>query len=549
VNFLETIFTRLARTADAPVLAEIREGHIAPASASELLALVARARTFLRAAGLKKTDRCALLAPNSVRWAALDLALMAEGITVVPLYARQAPAELAKILRDASPALLCCGDALLLDALRAAASELPRAVLLDAVFETRATPASDLARAGFAEADPVTIIYTSGTSGEAKGVMLTAANVNHVLRCTNARLDALMGMPGAPDRIFHYAPFCLAASWILLLTALSRNSYLLLSTDLAKLAQEMQAARPHYFLNVPTLLERMRKKVEERIAESGGLGRILFQNAWASWQRRNNGSRGVLDAAWLAAANALVFSKIRAGLGPDLKALICGSAPLAVDTQLFFMMLGIPVLQAYGLTETSAICTLDVPGRVTPGWVGVAIPEVEMRLGENQEILVRGPNIFPGYWQRPGESVQALRDGWFHTGDQGAVDAAGNWRITGRLKSLIILNSGHNIAPEPLEELLQRALGGAQQVFLLGNNRSFLAAVISGEVSRDKAQAAIDTVNRDLPHYQQIRAFRLSAEPFTNENGLLAANGKLRRGAIGERFGGEIDAMYAETRR
>ena len=150
----------------------------------------------------------------------------------------------------------------------------------------------------------------------------------------------------------------------------------------------------------------------------------------------------------------------------ELKALICGSAPLNVETQHYFMMLGIPVLQVYGLTETTAICTMDDPRHVEPGRVGPAINGMEMKLGENDEIVVRGPNIFPGYWNRPQETAKVLRDGWFHTGDQGEVDAAGNWRIVGRIKNLIILGSGHNIAPEPIEdEVLQTscrsAAGGA----------------------------------------------------------------------------------------
>ena len=153
-------------------------------------------------------------------------------------------------------------------------------------------------------------------------------------------------------------------------------------------------------------------------------------------------------------------------IGDNLKALICGSAPLSLETQLYFMMLGIPVLQVYGLTETTAICTMDDPRHVEPGRVGPAIRGIEMKLGENDEIIVRGPNIFPGYWNRPQETAKALRDGWFHTGDQGEVDATGNWRIIGRIKNLIILGSGHNIAPEPIEdeaaaESARRAAGGA----------------------------------------------------------------------------------------
>jgi len=198
----------------------------------------------------------------------------------------------------------------------------------------------------------------------------------------------------------------------------------------------------------------------------------------------------------------------------------------------------------YGLTETTAICTMDVPGRFEPGRVGPAIAGIEMRLAENQEILVRGPNIFPGYWNRPQETQNALHDGWFHTGDQGEVNAAGNWKITGRIKNLIILGSGHNIAPEGIEEEMESRLPGAQ-VVLVGNGRSYLSAVITGSANADQAQAALDAVNATLPHYKQVRAFRISAEPFTIDNGLLTANGKLKRDLIARRFQIEIEEMYA----
>ncbi len=209
------------------------------------------------------------------------------------------------------------------------------------------------------------------------------------------------------------------------------------------------------------------------------------------------------------------------------------------------MMLGIPVLQVYGLTETTAICTMDDPRHLEPGKVGPAIPEIEMQVGENQEILVRGPNIFPGYWNRPHETARVLRDGWFHTGDQGEVDAAGNWRIIGRLKNLIILNSGHNIAPEPLEDELVRRLPGAQQAVLVGNGCSFLAAIVTGKCRRDEVERVLEQFNHELPHYKGVRAFYLSAEAFSVENGLLTANGKLKRDAISARFRSAIDEMYA----
>ncbi|MGH9757876.1 MAG: long-chain fatty acid--CoA ligase, partial [Candidatus Acidiferrales bacterium] len=191
---------------------------------------------------------------------------------------------------------------------------------------------------------------------------------------------------------------------------------------------------------------------------------------------------------------------------------------------------------------------MDDPRHVVPGSAGPAIPGTEMKLAENDEIIVRGPHIFAGYWQRPKETEQALTGGWFHTGDQGEVDAAGNWRITGRLKNLLILNSGHNIAPEPLEDALMRELPEAQQIMLLGNQKSFLAALItpgcSNGLTPERVQACIDACNASLPHYKQIRAFRIVDEAFTIENGLLTANGKIKRDAVLARHAAAIEDLY-----
>jgi len=368
-----------------------------------------------------------------------------------------------------------------------------------------------------------------------------------MLSCTTARLNQLMGRRDVPDKVFHYLPFSFAGSWILLLSCLSRESALTLSVDLARLADEMGRTAPNYFLNVPTLLERIRSGVEDNMRKRGGKVEEIFDRAKAAWFRLDAKAPQPWDFFWLGLAGLIIFPAIRKRLGANLRALICGSAPLARETQLFFMMLGIPVLQVYGLTETTGICTLDDPAHIEAGRVGPAGPGIEMKLGENSEILVRGPNVFPGYWNRPEQTAQVVRDGWFHTGDQGDVNTAGNWRITGRLKNLIILNSGHNIAPEPIEEEFLRALRDAQQVMLVGNNRSFLAAIVTGEVARSEIESQMERLNATLPHYGKIRMFHSVREPFTIENGLLTANGKLKRDSIAARYGKEIERMYAKT--
>lgn len=554
MTFLERIFARLERAADSPVLGEVRDGQIVTMTGSDLLATIVEARGFVTARGLKPGDRCALLAPNSIRWIALDLALMAEGVIVVPLDPRQLAKDWIAVIRDSTPSMVCCLDAAPAAGIQAASGTGPATVLFDEIFG--GPPAEAAPPRHHADHDAVTIVYTSGTSGEPKGVVLNAGNITFMLGCTNARLDQLMGRQVEQESVFQYAPFCFAAARILLFTSLSRHTILTLSTDLTKLADELKLAAPDYFVNVPMFLERVRRRIEESIQKRGGFAAKVFTRAQQAYLQRQSGSGRATDSFWLAVANALIFPAIRKNVGPNLKALICGSAPLAADTQLFFMMIGIPVLQVYGLTETTAICTMDEPGNVEPGCVGRAVSGVEMTLAENGEILVRGPNIFPGYWQRPEETAKALEGGWFHTGDQGEVDASGNWRISGRLKNLIILNSGHNIAPEPLEHALATSLPEAQQVVLLGNQRSFLAALVTSAgtngasnggnpgVSAAKVQSALDALNAGLPHYKQIRAFQVLPESFTMENGLLTTMGKLKRDAISARFAPEIEKLY-----
>jgi long-chain acyl-CoA synthetase len=545
-NFLETILAQLKRADGRVVLREIRGGNFVSVTGRELLEQIQLVRLFLHSSRVQPGDRCALLAPNSIRWAAFHLALMAEGVIVVPLYSRQAPAELAGMMKDCWPRLILVSDAALGDAVAQSWPEAPRRVLFDEVLRrSSAQPPVGDAPNPRQDSDIVTIIYTSGTSGEPKGVCLNIGNLTHLLSCTTERLDQLMGVTHEPDRVFHYLPFNFAASTILLLSCLIRESILTLSTDLNNLTDEIRLASPNYFLNVPTLLERVRRGVEEAITKRPAVIRSLFARARTAWQRQHVGRGRALDAFWLALGRALIFRKIRERFGPHLRALICGSAPLAPETQQFFLMLGIPVLQAYGLTETTGICTLDDPRvPVEPGYVGTVITGIEMKLGENEEIVVRGPHIFPGYWNRPKETARVLQDGWFHTGDQGEVNVRGNWRISGRIKNLIILNSGHNIAPEPIEEKIARLLPAAQQVVVVGNGKGYLCALISGVIESAAVQAALDTVNPELPHYRQIRNFALVPDVFSPENGLLTVNGKLRRDAINARYASEINAMY-----
>lgn len=543
-NFLENLFDQLHRTADRIVLREVRGEQFTGVTGRELLDQVGRVRGYLRSVGLQAGDRCALLGNNSISWIVVDLALMAEGAIVVPLYARQAASELAGMMKDCGARFFFVNDAALSESVANLWPEVP----------SRITPAEAITAVPSGESitnppnprkdnDLVTIIYTSGTSGEPKGVCLNTGNLNHIVGCTTDWIDRLGWNSNEPMQVFQYLPFNFAASWIVMLSCLSKNTVLTLSTDLNKLAEEIRLSAPHYFFNVPTLLERVRRGVEEALAKRGaGIPRI-YSNAVEAWRKQQEGQTGGRFSLFL--ARLLIFGKIRARFGGNLRGLVCGSAPLAPETQDFFAMLGIPIWQVYGLTETCGICTMDDPRLASePGRVGQAIPGIDLMVGENEEIVVRGPNLFPGYWNRPEETARALRGGMFHTGDQGEVNSKGNWRISGRIKNLIILNSGHNIAPEPIEEKIAQRVANAQQVVVVGNGRGYLCALITGAVEANAVQEALDHLNMDLPHYRQVRNFVILKDGFTPESGLLTANGKLRRDAINACFRDEIEQMY-----
>ena len=541
-NFLAAALASAARLGDRPLTIEVHGQTTRPTTGRQLLELVARARGHLRASVVRPGDRVALLAPNSSRWVAADLAILAEGAIVVPLYSRQDPRELAVMVRDCAPVHVLASDAALADALAAAWPDHAPIARFDAVFA--AEPVDALPHAIAAD-DPVTIIYTSGTSGEPKGVVLTCANVDYMVPQTVVALHDLIGGRGDADRVFHFLPLCFAGSRIMLWTQLHRGNPILLSTDLANLAQEMGTADPHYYLNVPAVLERIRAGVTAKLRERGGVAWALYQRGQDAFRKQRDGQAGLLDRLTLALAKRLVFVKIKRQIGPGLEFLICGSAALAEETQWWFELVGVRVFQVYGLTETTAIVTMDQPGGIRPGYVGHALPRCELKLGDEGELLVRGPGVFSGYWQRPQATADAIRDGWFHTGDQADLDATGNLKIIGRVKNILVPESGHNVAPEPIEQKFLDHCPAAAQCMLVGHARPHLVLLVPGDVPDADIHAAIERVNADVPHYRKIKRHVRVPEAFTIENGLLTANQKLRRKAVERRFQAEVDQAYA----
>ena len=343
--------------------------------------------------------------------------------------------------------------------------------------------------------------------------MLTCGNVEHVIACAGARLDSL-AIRDTPEHVFHYLPFCFAGSWILMLTCVSRDAIVSLSLDpKASLIDDLAAVAPHFLLNVPLVLERIRARVVEQIASRPQV---------VQWALRQSLLR------------PLLHRQIRQRFGARLRGLICGSAPLARETQEWFQSVGIPVYQVYGLTETTAVCTIDRedPSQVVAGRVGFAIDGVELRRDETGEILARGPNIFAGYWRNPQATARVLSNGWLRTGDHGDVDAHGNWRVDGRVDSLIVRPNGHKVAPERLEALLASRLPSAQHVVVVDDGARGLVAVMAGHVSDAQAAEAVGWVNARVAPHDAIRGSRIHAEPFTIENAMLTANGKIKRDRV-----------------
>jgi long-chain acyl-CoA synthetase len=550
MSFVDVVLGHLEAHPDRAFVCEAHGDRMVPTRGGRLREMIEQARGWLRRAGVTPGDRVVLVASNSARWVACDLAILAEGATCVPLYARQAPSELAGMIADCEPRVILVEGPELEAALRASVpSPAGSIAVIDSLFSLE--PADDIAPVParrIAPDHPVTIIYTSGSSGEPKGVITTLANVEHMLPVLDAKLRELKGGRGGADRVFHYLPLCFSGSRMVLWTCLFRGNGIHLSMQLSDLAREMKSASPEYFLNVPALLDRIRSGVEAEIAKRPLPVRMLYQRAIEAFRRERRGVAGKRDRAALLAARSAVFPKIRERIGPRILALICGSAPLSEETQIWFVdLIGIPVYQVYGLTETTAIVSIDRLGAIVPGRVGHPIPGCEIKLGEGGELLVRGPNVFPGYWRKPEATRDAfLPGGWLRTGDQATIDERGSLAIVGRVKNLLVPSSGHNVAPEPLEQMLTERLPGVAQAVVLGHGRPYLVALLTGTAARPhEIERALDRVNDELPHYRRIRRFHLHGEPLTPESGLLTANQKLRRGAIETRFAREIEELYA----
>ncbi len=415
------------------------------------------------------------------------------------------------------------------------------------------------------------LIYTSGTTGPPKAVMLSHHNV---LWTAQAVIDYFDFSPD--DDFISYLPLSHIAEQMLSLYApLLIGGCVWFAESLDRLATNLREIRPHILFGVPRVWEKIQAGIEAAAAQNSGLKRRI--GAWARQLGLRGGyadQAGRPRPALYGLADLVLFSKVRAKLGLD-RARICavGAAPTPKETLEFFLSLGIPILEVYGLSECTGPATISAPDRYRTGAAGFALEGTEMKIADDGEICIRGPHVFLGYYKNPEATARALDDdGWLHSGDVGEFEADGFLRVTDRKKELIVTSGGKNVAPQPIEGRLKTIPGVAQAV-VIGDRRKFLTALITlePETIRDVLQAAdspasdaeeavackifrahleraIESVNQRLARYETIKRFAVLPRPFSIDGGELTPTMKLKRRVIHEKYGSEIERLYAGAR-
>jgi long-chain acyl-CoA synthetase len=534
--------------------------------------------------GLKAGDRVAVMLRNSPEWVMFDQAALGLGLVVVPLYTQDRPENLAYIIGDAGCKVLLLEGAEQWGALESVHGQLGSLTRILSVMplagaddDARVKCIADWLPDGGSGSrnvarDPAavaTIVYTSGTTGRPKGVMLTHDNIlSNVAAC-------LTVLAPRPDDVFlSFLPlshtFERTCGYYLAIMTGSITAY---ARSVQQLADDLQSVRPTLLISVPRIYERVFAAIRARLEEGPALGKKLFQAAVEVGYARFEHAQG--RGPWLPSfllwpvLDALVARKILARLGGRVRAAISGGAALPPDVSRVFIGLGVTVLQGYGMTELSPVACANRPDDNLPASVGRALPRVEVKLGENDALLVRGPNVMQGYWNNAEATRQVIRpDGWLNTGDTARIDPHGHVFITGRLKEIIVLSNGEKVPPVDMEAAIARD-PLFEQVMVLGEARPYLSvmAVLNAErwkqlcaehrldaaaagvvQSKQAAEIVLQRIAgriSQFPGYAQVRRVSLTLEPWTVENGMLTPTLKLKRTRVMEKFNAEIDAMYA----
>lgn len=542
--------------------------------------------------GVSPGDRVVLFSDNRPEWHMSDLAILSLGAVDVPVYLTLTPAQLTYQINDSGACVAVAENAFQMAKLLEIRGDCPGLRNLiqiegereDGVlgFEELSGEKGNDTEARFwdgartiDEKNLATIIYTSGTTGEPKGVMLSHENLVQNTTYTNRRLAG-----DRTDLALEFLPLCHTAERI--------AGYCYMQHSMSKVYCSVEHVSgffaqiaPTVFFAAPRIYEKVHQKVVQRVEGSSPIKRKLFRWALDAGTRANDCRiAGEAVGAGLklehGLADRLVLSKIRAALGGRVRLCITGAAMLPSHVSDFFHALGVPMVDAYGLTETSPVAVIGSiePGEVRRGWAGKAIDNMEVRLAEDGEVLVKGSSVMMGYWNKPEATAETIdENGFLHTGDIGEMDDDGYLRIIDRKKDLIVTSGGKNVAPQPIENRLKQS-SFVDAAVLIGERRNFISTLLVPDLDQleqwaeengvefesatdllqhpavaDLYQQTVDSANAELARYEQIREFRLLLEPLTIKNDCLTPTLKVKRRVIDERFTDIIDGIYSGERR
>jgi long-chain acyl-CoA synthetase len=569
-----------------------RAGAWRDVSSEEFRQAVEELSLGLRALGLERGDRAALLSENRPEWAYADMATLCAGAVDVPIYPTLTASQVLYILKDSEARLALVStpsQAAKVMEVRSQAPALRHVIGMDegAAFpagvltldEVRAKGRAELAArpgavresaAQVKPADLATIIYTSGTTGDPKGVMLTHSNIVFNVKASTAAFAGL----DRHDVALSFLPLCHIFERMAEYLMLHHGVTIAYAEGVEQVVGNMAEVRPTLMCSVPRFYEKVHVRVREKVAQDPPRRQRVF--AWALRvggeffrHRVNKTSPGPVLRAKHAIADRLVFKKIRARVGGRIRVFVSGGAPLAKEVAEFFGAVGLVILEGYGLSETSPVIAVNLPDAMRPGTVGRPIPGVEVRIAPDGEILTRGPHVMKGYFHKPEATAAAIdAEGWFHTGDVGHLDPAGFLVITDRKKDLIVTSGGKKVAPQPIENRLKtNTLVG--EVVIVGNRRNFPAALVVPNFdalegwAREKGvpfasreelvqrpevvalyEKLIEEMTPDLAQFEKIKKIALLPREFTLEAGELTPTLKVKRRVVEEKFKDVIDRLY-----
>ncbi len=546
----------------------------------------------LQGLGVSRGDRIALLSENRYEWALTDLATLGIGAVTVPIYPTLTAQQVRYILADSEARVCVVSTPAQLDKLEQIAESLPhlRAIVamepapptsgrthsfakLTADGARRRAEAPEEFRrlaGGVQPGDLATIIYTSGTTGDPKGAMLSHSNIASNVEACLKVVDL-----NPADTCLSFLPLChIFERMAGLYAMLGGGVTIAYAQSIDTVAADAVEVHPTILTGVPRFYEKVYARVMENALSQPPLRKnIFFWGLHAGTRVARLHFEGRRPAGLLALqaaiADRLVGAKVRARVGGKLRLCISGGAPLAPKVMEFFFAVGIPIVEGYGLTETSPVICLNPPGRERPASVGPAVPGVEVRIGEEGEILTRGPHVMMGYFRNEEASRTALRDGWFHTGDVGHLDPDGYLHITDRLKDLLVTAGGKKVAPQPLEGRLKTAKWISEAV-MLGDRRPYVVCLIvpnfvvleteartRGWPHGTRAellalpqvnaiyQREVDKINADLAPFEQIKKFALLDRDLSQDAGELTPTLKVRRRVLTQKFESLIESLYA----